>query len=180
MTGSAIRVRAAAAEDGEHIGEAHAASWEVAYASILDTDFVARAAAGRRQRWPTALVELLDSGALVLVVERGATVVGFAHAGPESQQRPLAEIYGFYTHPDVWGTGAASELMSETCSALAADFTEVVLWTLRDAGRARRFYEKVGFATTGAERGERLSDWTTRDVVEPITVEYQRTLRTSA
>jgi GNAT superfamily N-acetyltransferase len=171
-----VRIRRATELDGEGIGETHAASWEAAYRGIFDPAFLARAAAGRRQGWPAALLRLLDGPGFVLVAERDSRIVGFAHAGPDSQDRPHAEIYGFYTHPNTWSTGAAMALMTEACSVLVAEFADVVLWTLRDAPRARRFYEKAGFAPSGAERAEPLSDWTTPDMVECITVEYHKVL----
>jgi ribosomal protein S18 acetylase RimI-like enzyme len=173
---SSTRIRPATPPDGEGIGEVHAASWTAAYGDILDANFLARAAGGRRRRWPSLLPTLLETPGLVLVAERETQIVGFAHAGPDNQGRPIAEIYGFYTHPDVWGSGAATELMTETCSTLAEGFGEVVLWTLRDAGRARRFYEKAGFRATGIEKAEPLTDWTTRETVERPAIEYIKSL----
>ena len=41
--------------------------------------------------------------------------------------------------------------MTRTCAILAADWHEVILWTLRDAARARRFYEKTGYRASGQE-----------------------------
>ncbi|MCU1468516.1 MAG: GCN5-related N-acetyltransferase [Actinomycetia bacterium] len=71
-----------------------------------------------------------------------------------------AQILGFFAHPDVWGTGLAVLLMRQTCEALAGSGChEVVLWTPREAGQARRLYEKVGFALTGRARNDRVTDW---------------------
>jgi GNAT superfamily N-acetyltransferase len=71
-----------------------------------------------------------------------------------------AQIPGFFAHPDVWGAGIAPLLMKQTCEVLAAsDRDQVRLWTPRDAGRARRFYEKAGFALTGRVRDTRVTDW---------------------
>ena len=53
---------------------------------------------------------------------------------------------------------------------------EVFLWTLRDAARARRFYEKVGFRLTGNTRAETLTNWTTGAGAERPAVEYATTL----
>jgi hypothetical protein len=69
--------------------------------------------------------------------------------------------------------------MRQTCEALAAsDHGEVVLWTPREAGRARRFYEKVGFSLTGRARNDRVTDWESASADCPE-VEY-RSLLTNA
>jgi RimJ/RimL family protein N-acetyltransferase len=69
-------------------------------------------------------------------------------------------------------TGLAVLLMRRTCEALTASgYDEVVLWTLRDAGQARRFYEKVGFVLTGEARTDRVTDWA-RAGVDCPEVEY--------
>jgi predicted GNAT family acetyltransferase len=121
----------------------------------------------------------LAGAAIGEVLAASGRIVAFAHAGLESQDPLRAEIHGFYGHPHAWGTGTATALMTETCSALAADFADVVLWTLREAARARRFYEKAGFTASGQERAEPLSDWTTGATVERIVVEYRKTLTRS-
>ena len=69
---------------------------------------------------------------------------------------------GFYCHPDAWGTGIATQLMTQCLAALGGHAGEVFLWTPRDAQRARHFYEKVGFRATGQARAERLTDWVTK------------------
>jgi len=170
------RIRPATRFDGEGIGEVHAASWAAAYDHIFEAAWLTRAVDGRRRGWPRALASLPDSPGFILVAECDNRIVGFAHAGPDNQGRPVGEIFAFYTHPDVWGAGAAMSLMTLTCSNLASEFNDVVLWTLRDAGRARHFYEKVGFVATGTEKVEILSDWTTLEDVERPAVEYRKSL----
>ncbi len=62
-------------------------------------------------------------------------------------------MFGFYGHPDGWGSGVAGALMTRTLDRLrAAGHTRVHLWTLREAPRSRRFYEESGYAPIGAER----------------------------
>lgn len=174
--GDALRIRPAVLADAGGIGNTHATAWEAAYGNIFDPSFLTRAAHGRRVGWTHALPRLLAAPNLVLVAERVGTVVGFAHAGPDKTDRALAEIYAFYTHPDTWGSGAAALLMEAACSSLARKWTSVALWTFRDADRARRFYEKVGFQPTGREKAEKLTDWASDEGVERQAVEYTRPL----
>jgi GNAT superfamily N-acetyltransferase len=171
-----IRVRPAREADADAIGETHAAAWTAAYDHIFDPSFLASAAESRRLGWTHTLPSLLIAPSFVLVVERENEVVGFAHAGPEGSGGQLGEIHGFYVHPTAWGSGAAHKLMTQTCFALTTEWSDVSLWTLRDAGRARHFYEKTGFHTTGRERAETLADWTSGKTVERPAIEYAKPL----
>ena len=171
-----LRIRPAAPEDAHAIGDTHAAAWNAAYTHIFDPAFLGSAAQGRRDGWRLTLPRLILAPNIILVAERDGRVIGFSHASTEAAEPTVAEIHGFYLHPEAWGSDVAEALMTQTCSALAANSEGVVLWTLREAQRARRFYEKVGFRTTGRERAETLTDWTSGANVERPTVEYARTL----
>jgi len=173
---AAFRVRAAVDADAKEIGEAHAAAWIAAYDHIFDPDFLRAAAEGRRTGWPHSIHRLLVAPNILLVGEMDGRVVAFAHATP-LQGTHTAEVVGFYCHPDAWGTGVASLLMARAQSAVSDDADEVVLWTLRDAHRARRFYEKVGFRATGRRQAAALTDWTGGIAVERPAVEYAAPLR---
>jgi predicted GNAT family acetyltransferase len=171
-----LRIRPAAPDDANAIGDTHAAAWNAAYTHIFDPAFLDNAAQGRRDGWRQTLPRLILAPNIVLVAERDGNVIGFAHASTQAAEPAVAEIHGFYVHPDAWGSDVAEALMTQTCSALAANSEDVVLWTLREAQRARHFYEKVGFRSTGRERAESLTDWTSGTSVERPAVEYARTL----
>ena len=170
-----VRVRPATASDGPAIGQAHATAWVAAYDHIFDWDFLLAAATSRRVGWPQAIDRLLGEPNVLLAGEVDGRVVAFSHARPA--EGVMAEVTGFYCHPAAWGTGVAALLMDETRAALAEEHEEVVLWTLRDAARARHFYENVGFRTTGNERSEPLADWSTGVAVECPAVQYVAPLR---
>jgi GNAT superfamily N-acetyltransferase len=172
-----VRVRAAVDTDATEIGAAHAAAWIAAYDHIFDSDFLRVAAEGRSTGWPSSIHRLLVAPNILLVGELGGRVVAFAHAAPLPDTR-TAEIVGFYCHPDAWGTGVARLLMTRAWSAVSEEADDVILWTLRDAHRARRFYEKMGFRTTGRTQLEPLTNWTDGVTVERPAVEYTASLRT--
>jgi GNAT superfamily N-acetyltransferase len=175
-----LGVRAAVEADGAAIGEAHGAAWQAAYGHIFDATFLAAAVDGRRIGWPAAISRLLAAPNVLLVGEVDRRVVAFAHATPDEKSRVTAEIRGFYCHPDAWGSGIATVLMTHVCDTLTDAFDDVVLWTLRDAARARHFYEKVGFRTSGRVRAHALTDWTTGAAQERETVEYVKALNFGA
>jgi GNAT superfamily N-acetyltransferase len=151
MTGTVIRV--ATVDDADQICDAHVAAWRAGYAhvfpaSILDApEFDAE----RRETWRawrpypgvTTIVPIVD--------ER---VVGFCSYGPERPRPVLHEIRGevwsLYVHPDMWGTGVADELLVEAEDRLRREaYPIATLWVLEDNPRARRFYERHGWAPSG-------------------------------
>jgi GNAT superfamily N-acetyltransferase len=120
----------------------------------------------RVERWRAwTWHELNDSELYVAVLDD--RVVGFSHFGPEREQpecdqsgtdqistnvSSAGEVYGFYLHPDAWGSGAAAALMERSVERLTARrHTMAVLWVLRDNPRARAFYEKVGWHASGRQ-----------------------------
>jgi RimJ/RimL family protein N-acetyltransferase len=55
-----------------------------------------------------------------------------------------------YVTPAWWSAGVGWTLMGSVLSALeAGGYRRVVLWVLADNARARRFYERAGFAADG-------------------------------
>jgi len=93
-------------------------------------------------------------------------IVGYASFGPETDvlnapwPHPLtadgeggrvAELYALYVRPAWWSTGTGRALMEKVLvRSAAAGYRFITLWVLRDNQRARRFYERAGFAPDGA------------------------------
>jgi ribosomal protein S18 acetylase RimI-like enzyme len=93
-------------------------------------------------------------------------IVGYASFGPETDvlnapwPHPLtadgeggrvAELYALYVRPAWWSTGTGRALMGKVLARTgAAGYRSITLWVLRDNQRARRFYERAGFAPDGA------------------------------
>src|SRR6266571_6348428 len=93
-------------------------------------------------------------------------VVGYASFGPETDvlnapwPHPLtadgedgrvAELYALYVRPAWWSTGTGRALMERVLARSgAAGYRFITLWVLRDNQRARRFYERAGFAPDAA------------------------------
>ncbi|MFF3013753.1 GNAT family N-acetyltransferase [Streptomyces sp. NPDC057939] len=145
-----IECRRARADDGDVLGEIHAAAWERTYAPFFEAKFAARAVESRRTRWHERVARATPE---ILVAELGDRPQALSSFAPSETRPGAAEILSFYNHPDSWGSGIAAALMAETLRQLRADgFTEVHLWTLRDTPQSRRFYAKTGFSESGAAR----------------------------
>jgi GNAT superfamily N-acetyltransferase len=164
-----ILVRDAHPDDADDLAAAHIEGWRVGYRGLFPDDYLdsAEFARERLDRW-RAWTWGDANNSLLYVVEREGRVSGFAHIGPERAQATCdqtgtsslpsltddgrGEVYGFYLHPDAWGSGCAMPLMQAATGQLLRDgFARAVLWVLRDNPRARRFYEKSGWAATGRE-----------------------------
>jgi GNAT superfamily N-acetyltransferase len=70
---------------------------------------------------------------------------------PDGRAGLVGELYALYVTPAWWSAGAGRALMERVLTALGAEsYRRAVLWVLADNARARRFYERAGFAPDGA------------------------------
>jgi GNAT superfamily N-acetyltransferase len=163
-----VVIRAGSAADAAQIAEVQRDSWFGAYAGIIAGEIIDRVTAldgGARVRqsfrtrpWQRMIVAVPDG-------EDGG-IVGYAAFGPETdvlgapwphplstdgEERRVAELYALYVRPAWWSTGTGRALMERVLArSVAAGYSAVTLWVLRDNRRARRFYERAGFAPDGA------------------------------
>ena len=130
--------------------------------------------------WRRTLVAVTDGSPAVTGSSPAGTggslaVVGYTAFGPErsgfapqpattgkatADQAPLTpaglagevgEVYAIYVAPDWWSTGTGRLLLEAAMARLAtAGYRRAVLWVLDTNTRARRFYEKAGWAPDGA------------------------------
>ena len=143
----------------------HALGWRTTYQDAVPADYMA--AEVTDTRWVPFFREDYKSGRCRgLLLYREDTPVccgtyGPARVGPSPRQSSLVsfdsrgyedwgEIISFYTHPDEKGKGYGSLLMEEMLRRLRGDgFSQVFVLVLRENARARRFYERHGFAWDG-------------------------------
>jgi GNAT superfamily N-acetyltransferase len=146
-----VELRKATPADGAAIAAVHVASWRKIYDGVLDPATLAELDEADLTREWTAAIEHPGSPEVhVWVLEDDGDVIGYARTGPTRDEYPdngVFEIYGFYTHPSVWGTGAGAVMMDGVLDDFRRRGVETAtLWVVRDNPRARRFYEKHGWA----------------------------------
>jgi len=150
-----MKVTPATLEDAPAIAKAHVASWQAAYAHILDTDWLSALSVGDRTvRWRRALS---TSDSTTLVAKAGSETLGFVsfgHCRDEGAPRGQAELWALYVSPEAWGRGAGRMLIECALNQLkAAGYRSTSLWVLEENHRGRRFYEAFGFrAVPGSGR----------------------------
>ncbi|MEV4110712.1 GNAT family N-acetyltransferase [Nonomuraea sp. NPDC049695] len=155
MTG-VFSVFPASPADGDVVGEIHAESWKAAYTGFFTPEFGDGAVSHRRGKWHGVLAEGKDT---VLLAALDGRPLAFSYFGSSPARPDSAEIFGFYGHPDGWGSGVAQALMAASLDAIREKgFERVHLWTLRDTPQSRRFYAKSGFTESGEIRDHDFGD----------------------
>ncbi len=149
-----MTIRDADAGDVEAIAGIRVASWRATYAGIVPPSVLDRLEVARNAAWMTG--RLANPGATgSLVIEERGRVVGYALLAPASDPdaNGLGEVEALYLAPASTGRGLGGALMDEALVRIgAAGHGAVVLWVLTANARARRFYERAGFALDGASR----------------------------
>ncbi len=171
-------VRLAAAADAAGIAAVHVASWQRAYAGLVPQDHLDSLSVPDRTRtWEQNLSRPAAPGLVTLVAELDGHAIGFASVGPsrdDDADPPTRELWGFYLHPSHWGAGHGHAVHAHVLARWRADLgasdAAATLWVLAANTRARRFYERHGWAADGAEK----TDW--RGTVRLDEVRYRRTL----
>ncbi|MFF5485982.1 GNAT family N-acetyltransferase [Streptomyces virginiae] len=165
---STVRVMTEA--DVTAVSEVRVTGWKAAYAGIVPQSYLDRmtveADAHRRRQYVTGPDKVTTD--LVAVDARGG-VVGWACLGPSSTA--VGELYALYVQPSLIGTGIGRSLLRAAHGvARAQGVGSVLLWVLADNARARRFYERAGYAADGAVQAD---DY---DGVSVTEVRYRLTL----
>ena len=190
-----VVIRASSVADAAQIAAVQREGWFAAYGGIIPAAIIDRVTTpdgGARVRqtfrtrpWQRMLVAVAADQAGVAA----PGVVGYASFGPETDvlsapwPHPLttdgkdgsvAELYALYVRPAWWSTGTGRALMERVLARTSrAGYLSITLWVLRDNHRARRFYERAGFAPDGATNVlDRLGGVTE--------LRYRRALDTSA
>ncbi len=130
----------------------HVLSWQVAYRGMVPDDYLAGLSVEQRlSRWQERFEQ--GSNAEYAIVADGR-IVGLCISGASRDEGgEVGEIHAFYLHPDEWGKGYAYPAMQLALDILRAQgYLVAELWVLEENARARRFYQKAGFAHDGTRK----------------------------
>jgi ribosomal protein S18 acetylase RimI-like enzyme len=155
-------VRRAEAGDAAALGEIHVRTWQAAYGHVFGAERLAGMSAERRtEQWRRWLAEGVDAW---VFEDDGGAAVGFVWIGESRDAPDEGELLAIYVLPEAWGSGAGRELMAVGRDALQAAYPTSILWVLEDNPRARRFYEREGWALDGGRKEDDLLGVTVAEV----------------
>jgi GNAT superfamily N-acetyltransferase len=143
-----LTIRGAGPEDSEALAHVRAMSWRSAYDGLLPPALIAAATGPdgpERQR--RFLAE--DHARRALLAEDDGAPVGMAIYGPDREAGDgAAELYLIYVLPEYWSKDVGRPLMERVLHDVRAGrYSRLSLWVLAANLRARRFYERYGFAS---------------------------------
>ena len=143
-------VRRARLEDARAIARVHAETWREAYEHVFGAERLASVSTDARlAQWE----RILAAGLSDVFVAADDGIVGFVSTGDSRDADADAELFAIYVLRRAWGTGAGTALMRVAIDAMRARTTgDAVLWVLEDNPRARRFYEREGWALDGEHK----------------------------
>jgi len=146
-----VPVRRARPEDAAAIAEVHVRTWQVAYEHVFGAEKLATLDPERRREWWERSIRAgLEP---VFVAESAGRIVAFANVGASQDADAGGQLYAIYALPEAWGTGVGHELMAACLGALRdAGHGDAILYVLEDNPRARRFYEREGWALDGGTK----------------------------
>lgn len=150
-----IRIRPATLADAPALGRLHRDCWMETYSDVLSERFLAAASAERlADEWAGMLAagsaDATVPGSVVVVAELDGgpapQLVGFARSAPSDDPeapRPT-KLDSLYTLASTHGSGLGARLLDAVL-----DDRPAYAWIVTANDRARRFYEKHGFALDG-------------------------------
>ena len=136
-----MRLRPARAGDAEALAALWHEGWHAAHAATMPPALVAMRT---RDAFAARTPGLLEGA----VVAEDAGLAGFCAVRQD-------EVYQLYVRPAAQGTGAAAALLAEGEARIArAGFASAWLLCAEGNARARRFYERQGWRSAGAEEAD--------------------------
>jgi ribosomal protein S18 acetylase RimI-like enzyme len=152
-----VTVRPAAVADAPAMGRLHVRAWQAAYRGQMPDGYLDGLRAEDRAAYWDGALRREDRRGVVLAAERDGEVVGFAAAGPSPDPEGAGELFAINVDPAHWGAGAGRALLEAAQAELdRMGFAESVLWVLPGNARARRFYERAGWAADGTGRSSEV------------------------
>ncbi len=154
-----FQIRLATLDDAPRCADIHGRSWMFAYSDAVGKDIIESYNARWLFVWKKMLENNTDTHYVIL---EGDTIVGFTSINPSRDADApdgMFELTGLYLDPDHIGKGYGKRAMDFVKhEASARGYTVISLWMLDQNNRAKRFYEKAGFAPDGTKKNSGLGN----------------------
>lgn len=154
-----ITTRAAEPVDASRMRDVYLASYEAAYRDLVPPFWLRdRLARHRTVDWARRLQEERSGGGDIVVALDDDRLIGVCQLGATTDEdddpAEVGHVRRLYVHPAWQRRGAGRALLSRACATLRAQgYGSATLWVLAsDTGRARPFYERLGWRSDGTIR----------------------------
>jgi GNAT superfamily N-acetyltransferase len=153
-----MQIRLAGIGDARAIAEAHVHGYQAAHRGIVPDAMIDGLSVDERTaQWSARLSDATASARRIWVCDRDALIPGFAATAPsrdaDDDSAHTHELLLIYFVPEAWGRGfgraLTTHVIDDVRSRRARDIT---LWVFEANTRARRFYERAGFALDGGRK----------------------------
>jgi GNAT superfamily N-acetyltransferase len=158
-----VKVESARTVHSQAIADVHVGSWRAAYAHMFPKPFLDAMDVEDCAREWRDFIASAEGARAIFVASVDEAIVGFAAVGP---YRPhdgsiadahVGEVYAIYVDPTSWSAGVGRSLLDVAVAHLiGVGLTDIRLWMFADNHRARRFYERAGFAADGTSITETI------------------------
>lgn len=142
------RIRPAKRSEARALTSVHRVAAHTGFAHIFPPEAPVPAFEDDLARWECWLGPDAAKGRRCYVAEVREDIVGVVLAGPDPEASTTGHLSRLYVHPDHWGTGIGAHLYASAKADLRARFDEATLWVLEGNGRARSWYERLGWRLT--------------------------------
>lgn len=155
-----VEVRPAAPGDADAVAAIQVHAWQAAYPGIMSQGWLdAMDVEPRAVTW-REIIAAPGPGNHVVVAVAGGAPVGFAAFGAARglpAPDAVGELFALNVDPPRWRAGAGSALIGHAHAGLTADgHRTAVLWVFTANERARRFYERHGWAADGTTQTQEI------------------------
>ncbi|BFU46890.1 N-acetyltransferase family protein [Krasilnikovia sp. MM14-A1004] len=155
-----VLLRAATDPDLPAVGALHFRSRRSAYAGVFSPEALNHGSPAALGEWWAERWRWERETHRLTVAEADGDLVGFTYLGP-TPEPDVTELYAIHVAPPWVGRGVGRLLMRDALPHLGE---RAVLWVLADNTRARRFYERGGWAPDGATRDQPIGAETARQL----------------
>ena len=164
-------VRPPRLEDADDLGSVHVRAWQVGYRGHMPDEFLdGLSIEDRRTMWRGRLTAPAPETEVVVIEDPDdGHVCGFAIVGRPHNPSPgrpgEGELYAINLEPEAWGRGLGAPLIAGAVDALRRRGARwAYLWVLEANARARRFYEREGWADDGGVKEDDFGGRLLREV----------------
>jgi ribosomal protein S18 acetylase RimI-like enzyme len=149
----AVLVRLADRDQASVLADLHRSAAIAGYSHIFPREAPPPPREELVAQWDHWLKGDWDGGRRAFIAEVDGATVGVVVAGFDAIEPAVGHLARLYVAPESWGQGVGSALHAAAMDHLRNDgFAEATLWVLERNARARAWYERLGWQSTGERK----------------------------